>query len=242
MNPQDHYSQPSDTAFESAPILPANGKANNDVLVEPAKNRASRSSFAGVSRKTAEAAKKGQMSNSRTGKAKQISYEFQKPPKGIYVKVHPSPSYHTYNLPVFVNENEGSYHYIDPELYESGQLPERFQNACKIMDIHTAGLADGTFILWFIFVSASKWRKAAVKAVQSAERDYVIVSSIKARQTYSIEIADEPIPEPKWQSLPAFDQMLMDAFDSTVNVPDDKVVLDYMSGGVAAREDIEEEG
>jgi hypothetical protein len=34
--------------------------------------------------------------------------------------------------------------------------------------------------------------------------------------------------------------MLMDAFDSNINVTDDKVVLDYMSGGVAAREDEED--
>src|SRR6059036_2365821 len=62
--------------------------------------------FSPVSRKTAEAAKKGTTSTSRTGKAKQITYEFNKPPRGIYVKVHPSPSYHTFNLPVFVNETE----------------------------------------------------------------------------------------------------------------------------------------
>jgi hypothetical protein len=55
-----------------------------------------------------------------------------------------------------------------------------------------------------------------------------------------VEIADQPIPEPKWASLPSFEQMLMDAFDSNINVTDDKVVLDYMSGGVAAREDEED--
>jgi hypothetical protein len=225
-----------ETAFDAP--TPTNGHAADGAVAQAARMP---SPFAPVSKKTAAAAKKGNASSSRTGKAKQISYEFSKPPKGIYVKVHPSPAYHILNLPVFVNETAGTYHYINPALYESDELPERFRNACKLMDIHTAGLADGTFILWFVYVSASRWCKAANKAVETAKREYVIVSSIKQRQTYSVEPATEPIPEPRWAALPSFDQMLMDAFDSTVHVADDKVVLDYMSGGVAAREDEEDE-
>jgi len=236
-SPEQDFTRLSDVAFESPAIIPANGKATNEVLAHATKNSSSKTMFASASRKAAEAAKKGTTSTSRTGKAKQVSYEFGKPPKGIYVKAHPSPAYHTFNLPVFVDENEGTFHYINPELFESGELPERFRNVCKLMDIHTAGCADGTFFLWYVFVSSSKWRKAANKAVDEAKREYVIVSSIKARQTYSVEIADQPIPEPKWGSLPSFENMLMDAFDSNVSVADDKVVTDYMSGGVAARED-----
>ena len=236
-SPEQDFTRLSDVAFESPAVLPTNGKATNEVPAHATKNNPSKTMFLPASRKAAEAAKKGTTSTSRTGTAKQVSYEFGKPPKGIYVKVHPSRDYHTFNLPVFVNENEGTFHYIDPELFESGELPERFRNVCKLMDIHTAGCADGTFFLWYVFVSSSKWRKAANKAVDEAKREYVIVSSIKARQTYSVEIADQPIPEPKWGSLPSFENMLMDAFDSNVSVADDKVVTDYMSGGVAARED-----
>lgn len=237
MHPESHITSLPDTQFEQPPVVPANGKATHEAVAGTTKTSAFKTMFSPVSRQAAEAAKKGTTSSSRTGKMKQVSYEFGKPPKGIYVKVHPSPAYHTYNLPVFVNENEGTFHYVSPELFESGDLPERFQSVCKLMDTHAAGLADGTFILWYIFVSSSKWRKAAVKSVEAAQHDHVIVRSIKARQTYSIETADEPIPEPKWGSLPSFEQMLMDAFDSTINVADDKIVLDYMSGGVAARED-----
>jgi len=226
-----------DVAFESPAIIPANGKGTNGAVANTTKNSAPKSMFAPASRKAAEAAKKGTTSSSRTGKAKQVSYEFGKPPKGIYVKVHPSAGYHTFNLPVFENKDESTFHYINPELFESGNLPQRFQNACKLMDIHAAGCADGTFILWYVFVSSSKWRKAAIKAVQEAQRGYVIVSSIKARQTYNVEIADQPIPEPNWASLPSFEQLLMDAFDSNINVADDKVVTDYMRGGVVADED-----
>jgi hypothetical protein len=228
-----------DVAFDSPAAIPANGKATN-VVADTAKNTPPKTMFAPASRKAAQAAKKGTTSTSRTGKAKQVTHEFGKPPKGIYVKAHPSSGYHTFNLPVFVNENEGTFHYVNPELFESGKLPERFQNVCKLMDIHSAGLADGTFILWYVFVSSSRWRKAAIKAVEAAQTEFVIISSIKARQTYSIEPADQPIPEPKWGSLPTFEQMLMNAFDSTINVADDKVVLDYMRGGVAAREDEED--
>jgi len=240
LSPENDPARLSDVAFESPAVIPANGKATHEAVANATKNTSSKTMFAPASRKAAEAAKKGATSTSRTGKAKQVSYEFGKPPKGIYVKVHPSPAYHTFNLPVFVNENEGIFHYINPELFESGDLPERFRNVCKLMDIHTAGCADGTFFLWHVFVSSSKWRKAAIKSVQEAQREFVIVSSIKARQTYNVEIADQPIPEPKWSSLPSFEQMLMDAFDSNINVADDKVVTDYMSGGVAAREDEED--
>jgi hypothetical protein len=230
----------SNIPFEAAQT--DNGKPTNEVVGNAAKHGTSPSMFSPLSSKAAYAAKKGSTSNSRTGRAKQVTYEFAKPPKGIYVTVHPSSAYHAHNLPVFVNENEGTFHYISPELYESGDLPMRFQNACKVMDIHTAALADGTFILWYVFVSASKWRKAAVKAVEAARRAWVIVTSIKARQTYAIEPAVDEIPAPKWESLPAFEQMLRDAFDSTINIADDAVVHAYMSGGVAGSEDAEEYG
>jgi len=237
MNEYDAVSQP-DNPLEG--INPDNRKENNETGCTK-KPFAQKTKFSPLSYKAAEAAKKGNTSTSRTGKAKQVSYEFGKPPKGIYVKCHPASEYHTYNLPVFVNENEGTFHYIAPTLYESGDLPQRFQNACKVMDIHTAGLADGTFILWYVFVSSSKWRKAAVKAVEAARHDYIIVTSIKARQTYAIEPADQAIPEPKWASLPSFEQMLNDAFDSCIQDINDDVVRHYMSGGVAARQDGDED-
>jgi hypothetical protein len=230
----------SDVTFESPEANPTNDAVAHEAVDDSTKNTPLRTMFPPVSRKAAEAAKKGTTSASRTGKARQVSYEFGKPPKGIYVKVHPSPDYHRFNLPVFVNEDAGTFHYVNPELFESGELPERFRNVCKLMDVHTAGCADATFFLWYVFLSSSKWRKAAIKAVNEARRAYVIVSSIKARQTYGVEIADQPIPEPKWVSLSSFEQLLVDAFDSTINVADDKVVLDYMRGGVAAREDEED--
>lgn len=222
-------------AFESAQT--GTGTPTNEVVGNAAKHGTSQPMFSPLSTKASQAAKKGNTSNSRTGRAKQVTYEFAKPPKGIYVTVHPSPAYHVYNLPVFVNENEGTFHYVNPDLYESGNLPMRFQAACKVMDVHTAALADGTFILWYVNVSTSKWRKAAVKSVDAARRAWVIITSIKARQTYAIEPAEDVIPAPKWDSLPAFEQMLLNAFDSSVNVADDKVINDYMSGGVAAAED-----
>jgi hypothetical protein len=221
--------------FEQVP-LPSNGKA---VKVGKTPDAAS-TLFKGVGRKTAEAAKKGETSTSRTGKGKQVSYEFAKPPKNLYVKVSPSPDYSVYNIPVFRDENNDTFHYIDVDLFETGELPERFKNACKIMNIFTTGVADGTFILWYVFVSASKWYKAAMKTVELAKHHYGIVSSIKARQTYSFETATEPIPEPKWHSLPPFEQLLVGAFDSVVSVAGDKVVTNFMSGGIAARDEEEE--
>jgi hypothetical protein len=220
--------------FEQAP-LPANGKATPDAT----NNR--ESAFPSVSRKTAAAAKKGETSSSRTGKGKQVTYAFSKPPKSLYVKVHPSPGYSKLGLATFYNETAGTFHFVLPDLYESDELPERFKSACRIMDVHTTAVADGTFILWYLFESVSPWFKAAQKTVDMARRNYGIVSSIKSRQTYSFEVATEAIPEPKWESLPPFEQLLLGAFDSTISVADDKVVADFMSGGVASREDEDEE-
>jgi hypothetical protein len=227
------YPTPDAHDFER-PTNPTNGKAHANAVDNQ------ESAFPSVSRKTAAAAKKGETSSSRTGKGKQVTYAFSKPPKNMFVKVHPSPAYSKLGLAVFHDENNGTFHFIQPDLYESNDLPDRFKNACKIMDIHTAGAADGTFFLWYVFESASPWFKAAQKTVDLARRNYGIVSSIKSRQTYSFEIANEAIPEPKWDSLPPFEQLLLGGFDSTVSVADDKVVRDFMSGGVAHRDEDEE--
>jgi hypothetical protein len=67
--------------------------------------------------------------------------------------------------------------------------------------------------------------------LRDRERQIVPLTPVNARPETS------RLPEPKWVSLPSFEQMLMDAFDSNINIADDKVVTDYMSGGVAVRED-----
>lgn len=224
--------------FEQAPIpLPPNGKATaDDAAGAPAKPL-----FGGVSARTAAAAKKGTTSSSRTGKAKQVSFSFGKPKKTVFVKVHPSPAYAMHNVPVYQNEVTGTFHFIEPSLYESGELPDRFVRSCKIIDLFATAAADGTFFLWWVPVSSSQWRKGALKAVEAAKQRWVIVEALKSAQTYSIEPATDPIPEPKWTTLPTLEQMMLDAFDSIVTVPDDKVVTDMMSGGVANHKDAEEE-
>ena len=212
-----------------------NGKSNS----KPAPK------FAPVSMATANAAKKGNTSTSRTGEGKQISFEFSTPTqasKNMYFRTHPSAAYHAANLPVYYDENHDSYHYIDPTLYESGLLPDRFQSACKLQDCHVMGVADGTFFIWKINVSDSKWRKAAIKVLEASKSGFIVIQTLRSKQTYAVEPAPDPIPEPRWSSLPQFDSMLNDAFDSVVSVADDKVVLDFMSGGVSIAEEMEAEG
>lgn len=218
------------------PTLPPNGTASK----AEAQGAQPKPLFSGISAKQAAKAKKGNTSNSRTGKAKQATYSFSKPKKSVYVKVHPSPAYSMTNVPVYQNDVTGSFHFITPELFESGELPDRFMRAVKTVDIFTAGAADGSFFLWWVPVSASQWRKGALKAVEAAKQRYCIVEAFKQAQTYTIEPATEPIPDPKWDSLPTLEQMMLDAFDSTISVADDKVVRDFMSGGVSDRQDEDE--
>ena len=212
--------------------ITAQPQTTPSVIPAPKKRQ---SAFGSASTKTVDAAKKGATSSSRTGEALQASMAFGKPPKGLYVKLHPSPEYHAFNLPVFENPSSRSIHFIEPALYESGTLPPRFQNSCKLMDVSLAAVADGTFFLWIAFVNATPWRKAALKTIEAARRGWVIISSIVARSTYAIERATTPIDEPSWANLPPFDDLLQDAFDSIIHVSDDKVVLDFLTGGVADR-------
>ena len=129
--------------FEESP-LPPNGAASSSDM----KAAAPKPLFGGVSAKTAARAQKGELSTSRTGNRKQAAYSFSKPKKGLFIKVNPDPAYTLTNVPVFLNDATDSWHYITPELYESGELPDRFVRACKLMDIFVVGGADGSFFLW----------------------------------------------------------------------------------------------
>ena len=176
-------------------------------------------------------AKKGGVNKSRTGKARQVTVEFGKPPKHLYVKVHPSPAYRQYGVPVFFDKARDTAHYVPAEMYEGDVLPERFKRACTITNVFTAALADGSFILWTINQSATKWFKAAMRAMEAATHEFVLVEAVKARSTYMIEPSDGTVPEPKWETLPTFEALLEGAFDSTIIGANDEVVARYMSGG-----------
>ncbi len=238
--PMTHKQQPSlpevGSDFEES-VLPPNGAASNADL----KAAAPKPLFGGVSARTAAAAKKGNTSTSRTGKAKQATFSFGKPKKSVFVKVHPSPAYTMTNVPVYQNDIADTFHFIQPDLYESGELPERFVRAVKLIDLFVAGAADGSFFIWFVPVTSHVSRKGALKAVEAARGRYVLVEWFRQASTYTIEPATEAIPEPKWETLPSLESMMLDAFDSVVSVADDKVVRDYMSGGVANRRDEEDE-
>ena len=189
------------------------------------------SKFASVGADTMRKAKKGGVNKSRTGKARQVTVEFGKPPKHLYVKVHPSPTYRQYGVPVFFDKDRDTAHYVPAEMYEGDVLPERFKRACTITNVFTAALADGSFILWTINQSATKWFKAAMRAMEAATHEFVLVEAVKARSTYMIEPSDGTVPEPKWETLPTFEALLEGAFDSTIIGANDEVVARYMSGG-----------
>lgn len=200
--------------------------------------------FGGVSARTAAAAKTGNLSSSRTGKSKQASHHFDKPKADLYVKVHPGAGYSMVNVPVWEDKHSTNltYHYIKPELFESGQLPDRFLRAVKLIDIYVMGGADGTFFMWAVKVGTHSSRKGALAAIEIARSRYVLIEWFGPASTYNVEPATEAIPEPEWASLPTFEKMLLDGFASIVSVPDDKIVLDFMSGGVANRKENQEDG
>lgn len=211
---------------EPTPAAKPNGQATG-VTRAPAKQ----SKYGSVGADTARKAKKGGVSKSRTGKARQVTIEFGKPPKHLYVKCHPSREYRQYGVPVFFDKDRDTAHYVPVDVYEGDVLPERFKRACVITNIFAAALADGSFILWTVNQSATKWYKAAMRAVEAATREFVLVEAMKARSTYLIEPSDGTVPEPKWETLPTFEALLEGAFDSEIIGPCDEVVARYMSGG-----------
>jgi hypothetical protein len=202
-----------------------NGKTTGAVPQPP------KPKFGSVGADSMRRAKKGGVSKSRTGKARQATVDLSKPPKHLYVKVHPSAAYRQYGVPIFHDKDKDSFHYVPVELYESDQLPDRFRRACTVTNIFTAALADNSFILWYINQSATKWYKAAMRAVEAASREWVLVEALKARSTYLIEPSDGTVPEPRWETLPTFEALLEGAFDSTLFGPNDEVVSRYLSGG-----------
>jgi hypothetical protein len=209
-------------------ILQPNPRPNGQTTGEVQKPK---SKFGSVGADTMRKAKKGGVSKSRTGKARQVTTEFGKPPKHLYVKTHPDPAYRQYGLPIFFDKDRDTAHYIPVDLYEGDQLPDRFKRACTIVNVFTAALADGSFILWIVNQSATKWYKAAMRAVEAASREWVLVEAMKARSTYLIEPSDGTVPEPKWETLPTFEALLDGAFDSTIIGFNDEVVARFMSGG-----------
>ena len=217
---------------QSEPVSqPTNGKANgHSGAAAAAPKKASK--FKSASSTTAKDAKQGGTSKSKTGKARQATIEFAKPEKNKWVQVYADPTYHQLNVITFYDESQETTHYVDPEFYTGDEIHERFKRACKLRDIFVGGYADQSFFLWFVNVTTSKWRKGAMVAVQEAMDGYVMVESLKARSTYSVEPCDDlTIPDPKWDKLPSFEKLLEQAFDSTISGNHDETVMRFMAGG-----------
>jgi hypothetical protein len=230
MNDQSTFESEEVFAETPKPASKPNGHANGgQATVKPQPKP--KSKFASVSSDTMRKAKKGGVNKNRTGKARQVTVEFGKPPKHLYVKVHPSPEYRQYGVPVFFDKDRDTAHYIPAEMYDSDVLPERFKRACTVTNVFTSALADGSFILWTVNQSATKWYKAAMRAVEAASKEFVLVEAVKARSTYMVEPSDGTVPEPKWETLPTFEALLEGAFDSTIIGTNDEVVARYMAGG-----------
>ena len=104
------------------------GTPTHEVVGNAAKHGTSQTMFSPLTYKAAQAAKKGSTSSSRTGRAKQVTYEFAKPPKGKkYGKT-------LYRDRVLMKSGEGAYTFtvdeapdkagIDPFLLLIDRIPD----------------------------------------------------------------------------------------------------------------------
>jgi hypothetical protein len=228
--------QEADEIFSPTPVKP-NGRDTSVQLDTQTPIPTSKATtpqfnkFRGVSAKTAAAAKKGGQSSSQTGRARQTNVELEKPKSGMFVRVHPSSNYRICNLPTYYDERTKFFYFIQPDLYESDDLPARFKRACKLIDVFAAAYADGTFFLWYVNVSTSQWRKSAIRVIQHAQEKWITVYSDQVHNQYRTEEADVVIPDPKWEKLGPFEKALEGAFEGTIFMADDEVINKFMSGG-----------
>jgi len=155
------------------------------------------------------------------GKRQQASYPIQKPKKSQFVRVHPGSDYRQFGVLTLKLEDDDTVYYVDPDL----ELPEHVANLCAVTNLYAAQLSDGTFFIWPVNQSGSKWYKSALTAIRVATEKWVAVAARKAANTYDLITPEDTIPEPDWSALPPFAEMVAAGFaDSMITFIDHEVI------------------
>lgn len=160
------------------------------------------------------------------GKREQATYELTRPPRGKFVRVHPSDAYRIYNIPVLENPETNEMYFVE----QSVELPDFIAAQVRHINIYAAQTHDYSVFLWMVKVSETNWFKAARRAVNASLSRWVQVQARKAANTYDLITPHDPIPEPDWSSLPPFDEMLEIAFEDHVIASTDHPLIRKLQG------------
>jgi hypothetical protein len=173
---------------------------------------------------SANAAKK--RSAAPVGTREQATFQLSRPPRGKFVRVHPSEAYRCYNVPVLEHPDTNEMYFVDSCV----DLPEFIAAQVRRINIYAAQTHDHSVFLWAVKVSETNWYKAARRAVTTAVNRWIQVQARKAANTYDLITPFDAIPEPDWSGFPPFDAMLEIAFDGHFIASTDHSLIKKLQG------------
>jgi hypothetical protein len=130
--------------------------------------------------------------------------------KQRYTRVNGDASYHLMGVKTIEDKVEGKLYYLDPDL----ELPELIERNARITNLYAGQLSDGTYVVLYSHVSGTKWYQSALTVIRQCIDGWYAVIANKRASGYDLikPPAGERIPEPKWQELPPFIEMIENAF------------------------------
>jgi len=100
-------------------------------------------------------------------------------------------------------------YYVSPDL----ELPESVATYIKTTDLYAAQTHDGAIFIWFVHHSDTSWFRAANRTLKACMSAWRRVVARKAANTYDLYAPEQPIPEPTWEGLPTFIEMVENGFE-----------------------------
>jgi hypothetical protein len=130
--------------------------------------------------------------------------------KQRYTRVNGDSAYHLMGIKTIEDKLEGKLYYLDPDL----ELPELIERNARITNLYAGQLSDGTYVVLYSHVSGTKWYQSALTVIRQCIDGWYAIIANKRASGYDLikPPAGERIPEPKWQELPPFIEMIENAF------------------------------
>jgi hypothetical protein len=157
--------------------------------------------------------------------------------KQRYTRVNGDTSYHLMGVKTIEDKVEGKLYYLDPDL----ELPELVERNSRITNLYAGQLSDGTYVVLYSHVSGTKWYQSALAVISGCIDGWYAIIANKRASGYDLikPPAGERIPEPKWQELPAFIEMIENAFADAMVTSASHPALRTLAGFAERQDDNE---
>jgi hypothetical protein len=155
--------------------------------------------------------------------------------KSRYLRINPDTTYHILGVKTIEDKVEGKLYYLDPDV----ELPELVERNARITNLYAGQLSDGTFLVVYSHVSGTKWYQSALAVVRNCMDNWFAVIANKRASGYDlIKLpSDERIPDPKWNELPPFIEMVENAFADAMITSQSHPALRTLAGFAEVRDD-----